>query len=54
MHNYGIANEYVVGIVMKEAVRRATEIIRAHKGDIGATSPGLGKGSTFYFKVPAA
>ncbi|OGR43244.1 MAG: hypothetical protein A2X35_07850 [Elusimicrobia bacterium GWA2_61_42] len=32
----------------------ATEIIRAHKGDIGATSPGLGKGSTFYFKVPAA
>jgi len=31
----------------------ATEIIRSHKGEIGATSPGLGKGSTFYFKVPA-
>jgi signal transduction histidine kinase len=30
----------------------ATEIIRAHKGEIGATSPGLGKGSTFYFRVP--
>jgi len=31
----------------------ATEIIRSHKGEIGATSPGLGKGSTFYFRVPA-
>lgn len=30
----------------------ATEIIRAHKGEIGATSPGLGKGSTFFFRVP--
>ncbi len=30
----------------------ATEIIRSHKGEINATSPGLGKGSTFYFKVP--
>jgi signal transduction histidine kinase len=30
----------------------ATEIIRSHKGEIGATSPGLGKGSTFYFRVP--
>lgn len=30
----------------------ATEIIRSHKGEIAATSPGLGKGSTFYFKVP--
>ena len=32
----------------------ATEIIRSHKGEIAATSPGLGKGATFYFKVPAA
>jgi len=31
----------------------ATEIIRAHKGEIGVVSPGLGKGSTFYFRVPA-
>jgi two-component system phosphate regulon sensor histidine kinase PhoR len=31
----------------------ATEIIRSHKGEIGATSPGLGKGSTFFFRVPA-
>lgn len=31
----------------------AQEIVRAHKGEIGATSPGLGKGSTFWFKVPA-
>ncbi|MBI5745053.1 MAG: HAMP domain-containing histidine kinase [Elusimicrobia bacterium] len=30
----------------------ATEIIRSHKGEIGASSPGLGKGSTFYFRVP--
>lgn len=31
----------------------AQEVVRAHKGTIGATSPGLGKGSTFWFKVPA-
>lgn len=31
----------------------STEIIRSHKGEIGATSPGLGKGSTFYFRVPS-
>jgi len=31
----------------------AQEIIRSHKGEIGATSPGLGKGSTFWFRVPA-
>jgi signal transduction histidine kinase len=31
----------------------AQEVVRAHKGDIGATSAGLGKGSTFWFKVPA-
>jgi signal transduction histidine kinase len=31
----------------------ATEIVRSHKGEIGATSPGLGKGSTFFFRVPA-
>ncbi|MDA8131872.1 MAG: HAMP domain-containing sensor histidine kinase [Elusimicrobia bacterium] len=30
----------------------AQEVVRAHGGDIGATSPGLGKGSTFWFKVP--
>jgi signal transduction histidine kinase len=30
----------------------ATEIIRAHKGEISATSQGLGKGSTFYYRVP--
>jgi len=30
----------------------ATEIIRAHKGEIAATSQGLGKGSTFYYRVP--
>lgn len=30
----------------------ASEIIRAHRGVIGVESPGLGKGSTFYFKVP--
>lgn len=28
------------------------EIVQAHKGEIGATSAGLGKGSTFWFKVP--
>jgi two-component system phosphate regulon sensor histidine kinase PhoR len=32
----------------------AQEVVRAHKGDIGAVSPGLGKGSTFWFKIPAA
>lgn len=32
----------------------AQEVVRAHKGDIGATSPGLGKGSTFWFKIPVA
>ncbi|HAH32935.1 MAG TPA: hypothetical protein DCL44_11550 [Elusimicrobia bacterium] len=31
----------------------AQEIIRSHKGEIGATSPGLGKGATFWFKIPA-
>jgi signal transduction histidine kinase len=31
----------------------ATEIVRSHKGEIGATSPGLGRGSTFYFRIPA-
>ncbi|OGS08757.1 MAG: hypothetical protein A2270_06130 [Elusimicrobia bacterium RIFOXYA12_FULL_51_18] len=31
----------------------AQEIIRSHRGEIGATSPGLGKGSTFWFRVPA-
>lgn len=31
----------------------AQEVVRAHKGDIGASSPGLGKGSTFWFRVPA-
>jgi len=30
----------------------AQEVVRAHKGEIGAVSPGLGKGSTFYFRVP--
>lgn len=30
----------------------STEIILAHKGEIAATSPGLGKGSVFYYKVP--
>lgn len=32
----------------------AQEVVRAHKGEIGAMSPGLGKGSTFWFKIPAA
>jgi len=31
----------------------AQEVVRAHKGDIGAVSPGLGKGSTFWFRIPA-
>ncbi|HBB68240.1 MAG TPA: hypothetical protein DCZ93_13290 [Elusimicrobia bacterium] len=31
----------------------AQEVVRAHKGDIGAISPGLGKGSTFWFRIPA-
>ena len=31
----------------------ANEIIHSHNGEIGATSPGLGKGSTFWFRVPA-
>jgi signal transduction histidine kinase len=30
----------------------AQEVVRAHSGDIGAVSPGLGKGSTFWFKIP--
>ena len=32
----------------------AQEIVMQHKGQIGVNSPGLGKGSTFWFKVPAA
>ena len=32
----------------------ATEIIRSHKGEIGVTSPGLGKGSTFWFRIPCS
>lgn len=31
----------------------AQEIVKAHNGEIGASSPGLGKGATFWFKVPA-
>lgn len=31
----------------------AHEIIMQHSGDIGAASQGLGRGSTFWFKVPA-
>jgi signal transduction histidine kinase len=31
----------------------AQEVVRAHRGDIGVTSQGLGKGATFWFKVPA-
>lgn len=30
----------------------ATEIIRAHKGEIAASSQGLGKGSVFFYKLP--
>ncbi|MEI7529694.1 MAG: HAMP domain-containing sensor histidine kinase [Elusimicrobiota bacterium] len=30
----------------------AGEIVRAHNGIIKATSPGLGKGSTFFFRIP--
>jgi signal transduction histidine kinase len=32
----------------------AHEIVTRHGGDIGAVSQGLGKGSTFWFKVPAS
>ncbi len=32
----------------------AQEIVRSHKGDIGADSAGLGKGSTFWFKIPVS
>jgi len=32
----------------------AQEVVHSHKGEIGALSPGLGKGSTFWFKIPAA
>jgi signal transduction histidine kinase len=31
----------------------AQEVVRAHQGDIGAMSPGLGKGSTFWFRIPS-
>ena len=31
----------------------AQEIVRAHKGEIGVNSQGLGKGSTFWFRIPA-
>ncbi len=31
----------------------AQEVVQAHKGEIGAISPGLGKGSTFWFKIPS-
>ena len=30
----------------------AQEIINAHNGDIGVTSPGLGHGATFWFRIP--
>ncbi len=30
----------------------AQEVVRAHRGEIGADSPGLGRGSTFWFRVP--
>jgi signal transduction histidine kinase len=30
----------------------AQEVVRAHKGEIGATSPGLGRGATFWFRIP--
>lgn len=32
----------------------ASEIIKGHKGEIAATSPGLGRGSTFHFRVPVS
>lgn len=31
----------------------AQEIIRAHGGEIGVSSPGLGRGATFWFRMPA-
>lgn len=31
----------------------AKEIVRAHKGSVDVSSPGLGKGSTFYVTLPA-
>lgn len=31
----------------------SSEIIQAHKGEIGAASPGLGRGSTFHYRIPA-
>lgn len=30
----------------------AVEIIKAHKGEIAASSQGLGRGSTFYYRIP--
>lgn len=30
----------------------AGDIIKSHKGDLAVKSPGLGKGSTFHFRVP--
>jgi len=30
----------------------ASEVVGAHRGTIGVESPGLGKGATFYFKIP--
>lgn len=30
----------------------AQEVVRSHQGEIGAISPGLGKGSTFWFRIP--
>lgn len=31
----------------------ASEVVRSHGGRIGADSPGLGRGSTFWFQIPA-
>lgn len=31
----------------------AQDVVRAHKGEIGVVSPGLKKGSTFWFRIPA-